>query len=83
MGQPFFPRIQVFHEYLEQAMAALANENTVVAAALHNGGMACQRTDEFSQQLHHSASYQFLQLTPQIDGRRPQCGLPCIFGCLP
>jgi hypothetical protein len=37
---PFSPRIQVFHEYLEQAMASLASENAVVATALHNGSMA-------------------------------------------
>jgi hypothetical protein len=56
-GRPLFsPCIQVFHEYLEQAMASLASENAVVATALHNGGMALQPTSQFSQQPHLAAS---------------------------
>jgi hypothetical protein len=50
------PRVQVFHENLEQAMAPLAGENAVVAAALCNGSMAKYQASEGSQQVDHAAS---------------------------
>src|SRR4051812_47997225 len=56
VGPPGLSIIQVFHKYLEKAMATLASENAVLAAALHKGGMTHQQTSEFSQQLHHSDS---------------------------
>ena len=44
----FRRRVEVLHEYPEQAMTPLASEHAVAAPALHDGSMAAQQTTELT-----------------------------------